>query len=91
MNWIVVTIFVIAAGFNVFCSLRFYNLYRLGVIPEGGRISLAKFNRALKQAKNETDRKKILQNRRWYILYLIWFYIALAGIIVSLFKSTGHI
>lgn len=90
MNWIIISIFIIAGVANIIISIRFSNLYREGVIPGSGRISLSKLNRALKNAKNEADRKEIMQYRRWHILYLICFYVALAGIIISIFESANH-
>jgi hypothetical protein len=87
MNWVIFSIFALVMGFNFYCSVKFLHLYRRRVVIEGGRISLAKLRRSLDLAKNDTDRKEITRFRRWYILYLVCFYLALLGTILSVIKA----
>jgi len=60
MNWVIFSIFAIGLGFNLYCSIKFISLYRRGVVPDDGRILLAKLQLSLNSATTGADRRKII-------------------------------
>lgn len=89
MIWISIPILLLAIAFRIYSSVRFYQLYRNGVIPVGGRISLAKLSRAKRYARTDEAKVQIRQYRRWYVLYLIFLYSAFAIFFVRVFRSAA--
>ena len=88
ITWIAIPALTLLIGFKIYISVRFYQLYRNGILPVGGRISLAKLSRARAYAKTDEARALITRYLRWYVLYLLVFYAALAIVIARIFRSS---
>lgn len=90
-TWISIPALILAIGFRTYTSVRFYQPYRNGIIPIGGRISLAKLSRARAYAKTGQAKALLTRYRRWYVLYLALFYAAIAIFLAGAFKSSTPI
>ncbi|HLX93240.1 MAG TPA: hypothetical protein VKR32_16260 [Puia sp.] len=74
---------------NLYCGVLFMDIYRQNLTGTSSPITLKKLKGALVRAKTPEQAKLVRTCRKWYVVDLIIFYIAVAATISLLIRITS--